>query len=238
MDYFLKKGGKRYVNRFRGFTLIELLIVVAIIGILAAIAIPNFLQAQIRAKVARVVSDVRTIDMACREHQVDQGSFIPCNNYALALNTGVPGDTWPTLALLTTPTEYLRGVSFEDPFIPMGRYANGFIAATADPSLISTRVYKYALFNDTGFAQSNDPVRGKWYYLESAGPDRFFHNMSGILLYIGNNTSLVGRLIYDPTNGTVSNGSIWRVGGQKTPYSGTTSATTFYDLVVEKYGGG
>jgi type II secretion system protein G len=118
MDHFLKKGGKRYVNRFRGFTLIELLIVVAIIGILAAIAIPNFLQAQIRAKVARVVSDVRTVDMACREYQVDQGAFIPSNAYALALNTGIPGDTWPTLALLTTPYEYLRGVSFDGSFSP------------------------------------------------------------------------------------------------------------------------
>src|SRR3712207_3721638 len=46
------------------FTLIELLIVVAIIAILAAIAVPNFLEAQVRAKVSRAKSDMRTVTVA------------------------------------------------------------------------------------------------------------------------------------------------------------------------------
>ena len=55
----------------RGFTLIELLIVVAIIAILAAIAVPNFLEAQTRAKITRVKSDLRTLATGVESYMVD-----------------------------------------------------------------------------------------------------------------------------------------------------------------------
>jgi len=59
-------------NRQRGFTLIELLIVVAIIGIIAAILIPNLLDALQKAKQKRTVSDMRNLGTAWMSWLVDQ----------------------------------------------------------------------------------------------------------------------------------------------------------------------
>ncbi len=59
----------------KGFTLIELLIVVAIIGILAAIAVPNFLNAQMRAKLAQVESNFKALGTAFELYRVDHGMY-------------------------------------------------------------------------------------------------------------------------------------------------------------------
>ncbi len=55
--------------------MIELLIVVAIIAILAAIAVPNFLEAQVRAKVSRAQADMRSIATAIESYRVDNNEF-------------------------------------------------------------------------------------------------------------------------------------------------------------------
>lgn len=61
----------------KGFTLIELLIVVAIIAILAAIAVPNFLEAQTRAKVSRALADMRTLATGIESYRVDNPKYPP-----------------------------------------------------------------------------------------------------------------------------------------------------------------
>src|SRR3954465_8733783 len=83
--------------RSRGFTLIELLIVVAIIAILAAIAVPNFLEAQIRAKVSRAKADMRTLATGLEAYQVDNNSYPDLS----AIFGGI---------FVTTPVAYLTSI--------------------------------------------------------------------------------------------------------------------------------
>ncbi|HEY6146938.1 MAG TPA: prepilin-type N-terminal cleavage/methylation domain-containing protein [Thermoanaerobaculia bacterium] len=63
------------MNKQRGFTLIELLIVIAIIGILAAIAIPNLLNAVQRGKQKRTMTDMRALATAVEAYHVDNSAF-------------------------------------------------------------------------------------------------------------------------------------------------------------------
>src|ERR1700726_592679 len=62
----------RTINKRRGgFTLVEIMIVVAIIALLAAIAVPGFLRARKRSQATRILNDLRLIDAACDQYAIE-----------------------------------------------------------------------------------------------------------------------------------------------------------------------
>jgi prepilin-type N-terminal cleavage/methylation domain-containing protein len=61
----------RLNKRRGGFTLVEIMIVVAIIALLAAIAVPGFLRARKRSQASRIINDLRLIDAACDQYAIE-----------------------------------------------------------------------------------------------------------------------------------------------------------------------
>jgi len=96
---------KTFSDRMRGFTLIELLIVVAIIAILAAIAVPNFLEAQVRSKVSRTLADMRSMRTALEAYRIDYNNY-PETDYGVRVPSGVGYGVYR----ITTPVAYMTSI--------------------------------------------------------------------------------------------------------------------------------
>ncbi len=228
----------------QAFTLIELLIVVAIIAILAAIAVPNFLEAQTRAKISRVKADLRTITTGLETYHIDTNSYV----YQIPEWRALRINTAQNLVLerLTTPISYLNGVSsFTDPF-KSTKIKGGNDLTTENPAPTGEyeqwvfNLYKYYARNDTHPSilppQGNTPNFQKkplWYILGSSGADGEAENLNAPMTTRLNDTDVERAfflaIIYDATNGTLSRGSIYRVGGTptgagKSMYSAVSSA--------------
>ena len=182
--------------KISGFTLIELLIVVAIIAILAAIAVPNFLEAQTRSKVSRCKADMRSTVTAIESYGVDNNKYPPAADFGIDAVVGFHSRV-PTY--LTTPIAYMTSVTF-DPFVSQ---QTTFSNATYPPEThVGKRyVYYYTPYHlelATDLWNGLEEWVGQW-LLYGYGPDRTpFQGPSATLLP------------YDPTNGTVSPGNIIR----------------------------
>jgi len=100
---------KIFVRKKEGFTLIELLIVVAIIGILAGIAIPNFLGARTKAKVSRAFADMRTIGNAIEAYAVDNGEYPPASPNTGATSYVPTGNLTDTGLITSVPDDPFSG---------------------------------------------------------------------------------------------------------------------------------
>ena len=208
----------------KGFTLIELLIVIAIILILIAIALPNFLDAQIRAMVVRSQGDSRSLGIAIESFRIEHNEMLVDfwdEGYAAGTErlrrwnfcspTNLADEVRNQkciLANLTSPVAYIKRIP-DDPFL-------GTVTDTSDRLVVALA--------GTYFYGDNDPKipgedhnfgalwirnapffglkplqEGQWALL-GMGPDTTAEELGG--------RERLRGLPYSPTNGTRSTGDI------------------------------
>lgn len=208
----------------KAFTLIELLIVVAIIAILAAIAVPNFLEAQTRAKVSRTKSDLRSIATGMETYRIDHNKYLPTFNGTFTPPWGGGSRTeqrYDRFHYMTSPVAYLNNVIYD--VFRQSAAANDvsriliiwsppvWTLGTLPGSSANTN-YALSIFKEQDAIRTvaNDPKN--FFAIFSAGPDSQ-QNLNGDYDVNDPERASLGVQTYDATNGTISDGDIFRTNG-------------------------
>ena len=215
-------------KRVRGFTLIELLIVIAIILILIAIALPNFLEAQVRAKVTKVRGDMKALADAEHMFLLDRKTFTDDmlhygdvtihNNLSSPVKyiTQYPTDPFFEDRLKNDPTRrYFIGTGNSSVWVWGNRGTTKNFEgcrAIADPEVCRP--------GDPTYNNMRHPAVADAFIILSKGPDSdddggnhaiYPHPIPGLSGPPGSGG--LQYAIYSATNGTWSSGDLFKFGG-------------------------
>jgi prepilin-type N-terminal cleavage/methylation domain-containing protein len=212
----------------RAFTLIELLIVVAIIGILAAIAVPNFLNAQLRAKIAKTEGDMNAVSQACQMFHLDHNTYPPATDnmgetYLSGRHDFADIEEFVTfqssnagqfIPHLTSPVAYISYPPI-DPFSTQPQVTYGYSGGKIGYILTSFGPDRDQHENINDFVHRGDIDEPTAYLMQNGEENEY--SLSSSFMGTRLRSSSPGRLrlyltprTYDPSNGLISNGDLWR----------------------------
>lgn len=196
----------------RAFTLIELLIVIAIILILIAIALPNFLEAQTRAKVTKAKAEMRTVTAALVAYQVDYREFpITRHDHDQVMHMAGAMRMPFVPYSLTTPVAFIQDVPLDvfKPKVMMDHKHSFIYVNSGNTPDMQLREFKLRV-DQHPVAAGSSPEFG----LLSTGPDNEYGSMQMLMAegppprYMMMFSDSQSQAQYAPTNGTVSSGDI------------------------------